>query len=290
MDRWILITSLVWLGATPGASAQAVEELDRPADSPQPVTTDTPVTTDAPVTTDTPQPVAAPPPASTLGGAGESCRARSDCQPNLRCLSNVCRDPLEGVSCGASAECGVHLRCYDHVCRAPGAQFAMPEGRRSRIDGVRPFVGISTLIGPFVSSEFGVAMAAALRFGIYAGIHELAIEVTPFSTLYALEDPVFQANASYAVLLPMTRGSGVALYWPLRLGIGVVANTNDDNVYVEARGDLLGLAFQIDQIMVDFHLPSFRFAWAPDRVTGYSSISRSFIMTWFTGAGVSYMF
>jgi hypothetical protein len=30
---------------------------------------------------------------STLGGVGESCRARSDCQSGLACMSNMCVDP-----------------------------------------------------------------------------------------------------------------------------------------------------------------------------------------------------
>lgn len=56
---------------------------------------------------------AAPP----VGGVGESCRAKADCAAGLSCLSNVCRDQMEGASCTARADCGTgQLKCVESKC------------------------------------------------------------------------------------------------------------------------------------------------------------------------------
>ncbi|MEQ9320158.1 MAG: hypothetical protein RIF41_13420, partial [Polyangiaceae bacterium] len=55
------------------------------------------------------QPAPAQPavPAPSLRGElGESCRARADCQDGLKCMEQVCVDPMEGQTCGARADCG----------------------------------------------------------------------------------------------------------------------------------------------------------------------------------------
>jgi hypothetical protein len=63
-----------------------------------------------------------------LGGAGESCRSRSDCQVGLGCVSQQCiAMPVsrEGAACGATSECqNAELRCIQQICRrliAPAA-------------------------------------------------------------------------------------------------------------------------------------------------------------------------
>jgi hypothetical protein len=51
----------------------------------------------------------------SLGGPGESCRARADCKHGLKCLANKCVDEHDGESCGATSECGT-LKCIDNKC------------------------------------------------------------------------------------------------------------------------------------------------------------------------------
>jgi hypothetical protein len=57
-----------------------------------------------------------------LGGVGESCRARADCQSGLSCIKSECVAPAaasrEGSSCGATSECqDASLKCIQQVCR-----------------------------------------------------------------------------------------------------------------------------------------------------------------------------
>lgn len=62
-------------------------------------------------------------------------------------------------------------------------------------------------------------------------------------------------------------------------------------MYVEARADVLGLALQVGQVMFDFHLPSFRFAWTPGSPwnSGWA-VDDIIIMHWYGGVSVSYIF
>jgi hypothetical protein len=67
-------------------------------------------------------------PDALLGGPGESCRARADCQSGLKCLNAVCTVPIpitkEGQACEATSECSTDgsLRCIARVCSRPGTR------------------------------------------------------------------------------------------------------------------------------------------------------------------------
>ena len=66
----------------------------------------------------------APPPVPAtpvLGGIGESCRARADCQSGLKCISQTCQHELYGLPCGTDSQCGDNLRCVQGVCGGPNA-------------------------------------------------------------------------------------------------------------------------------------------------------------------------
>lgn len=66
-----------------------------------------------------------------VGGPGESCAARSDCEQGLRCVAQVCRAEAdltedagtpptsgrEGASCGARPDCAPGLSCVANVCQ-----------------------------------------------------------------------------------------------------------------------------------------------------------------------------
>lgn len=71
----------------------------------------------------------AQPAVENLGGPGESCRARPDCKPGLKCLENKCVDEHEGLSCGSTPECGTELKCIDNVCVNPAIPRKRPPPR-----------------------------------------------------------------------------------------------------------------------------------------------------------------
>ncbi len=76
-----------------------------------------------------------------LGGAGESCRSRSDCQVGLGCINQQCvAVPVsrEGAACGATSECqSAELRCIQQICRRPVPPVAAPNAPALR--GPGPF-------------------------------------------------------------------------------------------------------------------------------------------------------
>ena len=57
---------------------------------------------------------------AVLRGPGESCRAKSDCSSGLKCVSNTCRDEMEGAGCAAKSDCGGRLSCIESTCVVPG--------------------------------------------------------------------------------------------------------------------------------------------------------------------------
>lgn len=152
------------------------------------------------------------------------------------------------------------------------------------IDGSRFFLGGTVLGGWALSSSADrFLLIAAPRVGAYFGQHELALEIAPFTQVYGFEGVTFQVNVSYAYLIAITRGTDAALYWPVRFGAGFLA----EGIFgVEGRVDVLGLALQLGQVMLDFHLPSYRFAIFFDDGLGGSD----FRLHWGAGLSVSYFF
>lgn len=115
-------------------------------------------------------PAAAPP----NGQAGESCTRRSDCDPALMCVNNVCVPPAEagseggpshsqrGESCAARSDCELGLACLNNVCVTPtdqsDASTQAPVGQRgescrTRIDCAS---GLTCLNGTCQPSTFGI--------------------------------------------------------------------------------------------------------------------------------------
>lgn len=267
-------------------------------------------------------PVVAPVPVNDamLGGAGESCRARADCRANLRCVANVCRDEHEGLTCSATSDCGGELRCISNVCqsavaptqgggtaRAGAAEVPPNEWLAFELQGVHFFAGFSLMGGPafsVVSTDSGstndIRLRGAFSFGVRAGIlagrNEIGIELSPMTFVYYenTPGPTFQFNVSYAHWLPLHEGRDASVYWPLRIGAGLFTGNTADNVYFQARADLIGIAVRVGHLVFDFHLPSFRYAvsdiYLPTGRLGARNTALQHYMYWHAGASISYIF
>jgi hypothetical protein len=167
-----------------------------------------------------------------------------------------------------------------------------------RLEGVHGFVGLTWATGPVVlglsgNSKGGFNKADggflfALRGGFFVGRSQLTFELSPLSYLYdhRAPGPAFQMNASYAYFIPLKTTGNVLLYWPLRVGIGMMAGADNTQglAYFQARADLVGLAMQIGHVMLDFHAPSFRYLVTDSRGT------QGHILTWQLGLSASYVF
>jgi hypothetical protein len=68
--------------------------------------------------------------------------------------------------------------------------------------------------------------------------------------------PAFQMMGSYGYFIPLYDGD-VKVYWPLRLGVGMMAGANNTLglVYFQTHADVLGTAIQICHVMIDLALP-----------------------------------
>jgi hypothetical protein len=285
-------------------------------------------------------------PVENLGGPDESCRARTDCKPGLKCVGNKCMDPHEGESCAATPDCGTQLKCIDKRCVSPNAPTSppaeshpapqherppprLPERVKPRpnedearneaawrawlqfpLTGLHPFVGLSVGLGAVNGGYTGAsgslwgtgadaAFDLAIRGGIFVNHHELALEISPFTYIWDFQGlgqttgPAFKVDATYAYFVQLTHGDKVRLYYPLRGGLGSFlggANTGN-NVFVEARADLVGMAMKVGHVMIDLHAPSFRYALTNGNFAQLSGLRLTqHLLTWVFGLSASYVF
>jgi hypothetical protein len=219
-----------------------------------------------------------------VGGSGESCRARSDCQEGLACIRETCTNPNAPHSSAPS----------------PSLEGDQPKSDwiQFRLEGIHGFVGLTWATGPVVlglsgntKSGFNKADGGflfALRGGAFIGRSQLTFEVSPFSYLYdhRAQGPAFQMNGSYAYFIPLKTTGNVLLHWPMRVGVGMMAggDNTEARAYFQARADLVGLAVQIGHVMLEFHAPSFRYFATDYRGT------QGHILTWLLGLDASYVF
>jgi len=192
---------------------------------------------------------------------------------------------------------------------APTAASAQTSGAggddwlRFELDGPHPFVGLVGLGGPsFVGVRFLGAESItwsdgplgaglfAVRGGVYLDRHELALEVSPGTLFWTegLNGPAVQVIATYAQLVTLHEGADVSIYWPLRIGPGFFTGNTGDNWFLVVRADLLGIALRVGHLVVDLHLPSFRYAVRPaDREV---VLRDAHVFHWLAGVSASYAF
>jgi hypothetical protein len=261
----------------------------------------------------------AQPQPQALGGAGESCRARSDCKGGLRCVSQICTDEHEGQQCGATSDCGGELRCINNKCTTPNAagkpagggaaggggsgDASMDAWMKFKLDDgtLHPFVGLTFSGGPVLGAigangqfqQLGNTQGAflfGLNGGFVAGPHELSLELSPFTYFYAPNTggPTFQFNVSYHYLIKLYENESLQVFYPIGIGAGLFTGNTASNVYFQARADLIGVMFKIGHVLVDVSLPSFRYGVTSQSV---GTLSANFdIFTWLFGASLGYAF
>ncbi len=265
-------------------------------------------------------PTPPPPPTATetapspgnLGGPGESCRARTDCKAGLKCMNQTCTDEHEGESCGATADCGGQLKCINNKCTSTiggahghgggGGGDGGAEWMNFKLEGVHPFVGL-TIAGGFDTAgitgnsgftggfdTFDGSFLFALNGGLFIDNHQLMFEIAPVTFVYegkVAPGPAFEMTANYAYFIPVYDGGSFHVFWPLRIGAGLMAGPGDNAgglAFFEARADLIGPAFQVGHVMIDLHLPTFR--WL---LTDKSGVQLHFL-EWMFGTSLSYVF
>jgi hypothetical protein len=251
----------------------------------------------------------APPPPTTVGGPGESCRARADCKAGLKCMNQMCTDQHEGETCGATSDCGGELKCIGQKCTSPfgaahggaGGGGDMTEWMKFNVtDGSpHPFVGVTFaggfdtlgITGNIISGGFNTfdgSFLFALNGGVVIGNHQLSFEAAPFTYIYdgKAQGPAFEMNASYAYLIPLGDSGNAHFYWPIRFGAGMMAGGNNTGglVFFQLRADLIGVAIQVGHVIIDLHLPTFRYA-----ITDRGG-SQAHYLDWMFGTSIGYAF
>jgi len=187
-----------------------------------------------------------------LGGPGESCRARSDCEEPLRCIEQTCVEPETTPEPEADAE-------SSEATEGGGTRWLDFE-----LGGIHPFFGITVAPGMtgywqnWGNLPVESAFLFALRAGVLFDTTELSVELAPATWVWRSgEKPMLTLNVAIGGLLRLTRN----LYWPLRFGLGFAAvNTPTDEVYMQGRLELVGLAYQLGHVIIEMSLPSIRFS------------------------------
>lgn len=262
-------------GAAVTVTAVAGEIVVAPLGGPPPP----PPAPTGPGPTATPTPVPERPLGEMLGGQGESCRARADCESPLACKENICVDP-----------------------NAPPPKPAAT-GSPFELRGAHALVGLSVRGGPawLVTNAGGVtqsdpnlqgSFAVALRAGLLVGKSELAVEISPFTEILyrnippAFTGPAFGATLTYGYYAPLHEGQHVAVYWPIRFGVGVLAGANNTGglAYFQGRLDLIGFAVRVDHVLLGFEIPSARYAFTTRNGAWIH------LFAWRPGATLSYVF
>jgi len=236
--------------------------------------------------------------ADALGGAGESCRARSDCRPGLKCVASVCRSEKEGQTCGATSECGDGLKCIAQVCvtSEAGARKEKDKDRAEEKpefdrDVAHPYLGLRVVGGGgFYRSHRGGSNAGggsvliSLVGGVTLGRFVLEAEVTPAGGAFGdWGYGIFQGNGSVGVLARLGRH----VSWPIKVGVGggfVYGNGSPTGVF-DARADLFGLLIDVPAgpgaVFIELHFPTFRY---------YTEFQTWSVFTWLLGFNVGYAF
>jgi hypothetical protein len=167
------------------------------------------------------------------------------------------------------------------------------------LKGPHPFVGIGLNVGaemPFLADrsrkgDVGGQFAFALRGGLYTGLNRIAVELSPMTYLIGASNgatlgPSFAVAFHYTGFIPLHETPTFGVYWPMGVGFGAIAGNIPTNAaFMNLRIDLIGLAFRIGHVMLDFSLPSFRYIYAPGTSNG-----NTMFFSWLPGVNAEYVF
>jgi hypothetical protein len=207
-------------------------------------------------------------PRQNLGGSGESCRARSDCRADLKCVRHTCVE--EGDR---------------------GARESEEKADTEPFEGTHGYIGMTiggggALFALHNSGFYGGgttglgAFQASLAMGVLVDRFQLELELSPASLIYFAGGtlPAFQGNMTIGTLAPIAKG----LSWPFRIGGGGgFVFSGGVGGFAELRADVMGLVWRNGNLMVQANFPSFRYMFFPPGVS---------ILTWVTNVGVAYAF
>ena len=226
------------------------------------------------------------------GGAGESCRARSDCKQGLKCVNQVCSKEGSAAPGGSG---------YDDEKKSVSSK-DLKEWLSFELKGVHPYAGLTWGGGFWTGGLTGSGAGGgfnqlngdflfALNGGVFIDNHQVGIEIAPVTYFWTLQrgspGPAFEVTGSYAYFIPLYESESVKVFWPLRFGIGMMA-APDRNLgglaFFQPRADVVGAAIQVGHFMIDMHLPSFRYAVTDSRG------SQLHFLSWIFGASISYLF
>lgn len=212
-------------------------------------------------------------PAPNLGGVGESCTRRADCETGLHCLANTCRHPSEGLSCEAARDCPAQLECRSNVCEAAQMPFDSASGPSiveepwAAFGGTRFFFGAwgSGGISWFSPRTYDGARYVQgsaglfLRTGVMLGENAIGLEVAPVTAWHVVEgDPQLVVSASYARYLPISD----RLFWRLYGGIGTAVVNAPASLHFAI--EAIGLVYRAGPLMLEVNAPSVRVNLLPE--------------------------
>lgn len=178
---------------------------------------------------------------------------------------------MRGVLVGATA---LMLALVPCPARAESADEEPAEQstawRDFELEGTHPFAGL--VLGPAMSAWWNYRgvfdIEPALFFGLRGGVlfhhAELAFELAPVTWVPDFDrKPSLSFNVTIGGLVPIAP----RVRWPLRAGVGLTAlNLPYENVYMQARMDLIGLVYQLGHLLFEISLPSVRFSSEFDRM------------------------
>jgi hypothetical protein len=175
-----------------------------------------------------------------------------------------------------------------------------PAWRGSPLEGLHVFAGLTVMGGPMLaliqsggfsgSNAFGTFLFA-MRAGVLVDHHEIALEISPMTLFYpgSAFGPSLQLNGTYAHYVPLFESDQLSIYWPLRAGVGLFAVNTGNSVFFQARADLAGVAFDFSHVLIELHLPSFRYAVSTGG-SGFSAGVSLHMFHWDFGGSLSYVF
>lgn len=207
---------------------------------------------------------------TVVGGAGESCEARSDCEEGLRCIERVCL--------AAGQEPPTQAKEKERKKE--------PEPPPRGFDGLRGHLGLILGGGPTHTDNTALGTAGSLVFSLKGGVFidraELGLEFSPasFVLTFGPDVPLVQMNAYVGYHIPLAG----PVSWPMRFGVGfshfAPAGGRTEDVTLEGRADLVGASVLLDPILLDFFVPSFRVN---------SNLDNAHFFTYVFGVGASWL-